>query len=226
MDDQVGRLFDEKSRPWTRHYHAGGKLTDRLRVFPDTLVEVLPPPARVLDLGCGTGNVAREIARRGYDARGCDLSQGMIDEARRAFPELDFVRVAAGRELPFEAGSFDGVVASSVLEYVADPAETAREIARLLRPRGVAVVTVPDTSRMIRRVERVARLVLGGPVVRGLARRVPRVGRYADYLALSRNRFTVPRWRACFDDAGMRPDGPARRGPSDGALVLLVFRKR
>jgi len=226
MDDQVGRLFDEKSRPWTRHYHAGGKLEDRLRLFPETLAELLPAPARVLDFGCGTGNVARELARRGYDVRGCDVSAGMIDEARRAFPDMEWVRVTPGFDLPFDDATFDAVVASSVLEYVADPAETIRQVARVLRPRGIAVVTVPDTRRMIRRVERIARVVLHGPIVRRIAGRVARVRRYSEYLALSRNRFTVPRWRACFDDAGMRADGPARKGPNDGALVLLVFRKR
>src|SRR3954462_14984407 len=50
--------------------------------------ELLPPGARVLDAGCGTGRVAIRLAELGYDCVGVDLDESMLEVARRAAPEL------------------------------------------------------------------------------------------------------------------------------------------
>ncbi len=49
------------------------------------------PPATVLDAGCGTGRVAIELARRGYDTVGIDVEQSMLDAARAKAPDLEWV---------------------------------------------------------------------------------------------------------------------------------------
>jgi SAM-dependent methyltransferase len=50
-----------------------------------------PPPARVLDAGCGTGRVTIELARRGYDVAGIDVEPAMLDVARQKAPGLNWV---------------------------------------------------------------------------------------------------------------------------------------
>lgn len=68
---------------------------------------LLPPGARVLDAGCGTGRVTARLAELGYDAVGCDADPAMIEVARRETPGLD-LRVAdlatldLGAEDPFD----------------------------------------------------------------------------------------------------------------------------
>ncbi|MFA5082895.1 MAG: methyltransferase domain-containing protein [Hydrogenophilaceae bacterium] len=100
------------------------------------LVDLLGPQAgeRILDLGCGTGDIANAIAGRGARVTGVDASPAMIATARERFPDLD-LRVADAAELPFAAG-FDAVYSHAVLHWVTRAADAARGIRRALRPGG------------------------------------------------------------------------------------------
>jgi SAM-dependent methyltransferase len=56
--------------------------------FPETLLPYLSPGCRVLDVGCGTGNVVRFLAERGFEAEGVDLNQDAITSAKTHHPEF------------------------------------------------------------------------------------------------------------------------------------------
>lgn len=60
----------------------------------------------VVDVGCGLGLAVRELIDRGWQAMGVDLSQRMIDEASKRYPDQDF-RVGSALNLPFDNGSLD-----------------------------------------------------------------------------------------------------------------------
>ncbi|WP_310448362.1 methyltransferase domain-containing protein [Thiobacillus sp.] len=100
------------------------------------LVDLLAPQAgeRILDLGCGTGDIAAAMAERGAQVVGVDASPAMIETARKRFPALDF-RVADAAALPFEA-EFDAVFSHAVLHWVARAEDAARGIAHALKPGG------------------------------------------------------------------------------------------
>lgn len=97
-------------------------------------------PASVLDAGCGTGRVGRELARRGVDVVGVDLDAEMLDTARRKAPGVDWrladlATVELGR-------SFDAVVmAGNVMIFLAPGSEPAvvANLVRHLRPGGVLI---------------------------------------------------------------------------------------
>lgn len=81
-------------------------------------------PTSVLDAGCGTGRVARELARRGIDVVGVDLDESMIATARRVAPDLTWLRAdVAGLDL---GRTFDVVVmAGNVPLFAAEPTREA-----------------------------------------------------------------------------------------------------
>ena len=109
------------------------------RLLPKSLVD-----KRVLDLGCGLGYFAREARARGArQVLGVDLSERMLKEARRRTDDagIDYVR-ASLEEFATEPGSFDLVVSSLALHYIADYAGLARRVATWLTPGGRFVFSV------------------------------------------------------------------------------------
>lgn len=100
---------------------------------------------RVLDWGCGHGMAAVVLARRGALVTALDLSAGYLGEARQRAAAngaaVAFVQ-ADGERLPFANGTFDAVWGSAILHHL-DPAVAGRELYRILRPGGVAVLCEP-----------------------------------------------------------------------------------
>lgn len=102
----------------------------------------LAPGSRVLDLACGTGDLARELTARGYGCVGADLSLGMLASARPGSAPLV---QADGGTLPFRSGSLDGVVSGFALRNFADLPAVLDECARVLRPGGRLALLEVDT---------------------------------------------------------------------------------
>jgi len=98
-------------------------------------------PARILDAGCGTGRVAIELARRGYDVVGIDVEPAMLDTARAKAPELSWILGDLSHaELP--PSSFDvALAAGNVMIFVQLGTEAAvvDTLARVLVPGGLLV---------------------------------------------------------------------------------------
>jgi SAM-dependent methyltransferase len=109
---------------------------------------------RVLDLGCGGGRHAFEVYRRGGRVVAFDLDPGELTPVRGMFGAMDAEGEApagAGADttagdatrMPFGDDAFDRVIAAEVLEHVPDDQRAMRELARVLRPGGLAAITVP-----------------------------------------------------------------------------------
>jgi demethylmenaquinone methyltransferase/2-methoxy-6-polyprenyl-1,4-benzoquinol methylase len=102
------------------------------------LVERLPRDGgHVLDVATGTGLVAAELLRRGFDVTGVDQSAEMLARARERFgPRIELVEATA-EALPFPDDAFDHLTVTYLLRYVGDPGATLRELARVVRRGGV-----------------------------------------------------------------------------------------
>lgn len=106
-----------------------------------TVKAVDPKPGqRVLDIACGTGTSTAALAKRGATVVGVDFSTGMIVEARRRHPGIEFVQGDAA-DLPFADGEFDAVTVSFGLRNFKDAHAALAEMFRVLKPGGWVVIT-------------------------------------------------------------------------------------
>jgi ubiquinone/menaquinone biosynthesis C-methylase UbiE len=223
----VRQLFDDKAAGWRSKYRRAAPLVWRLDAFSRALGERLPPPAAVLDFGCGTGDLAAHLARDGYQLTAGDISRAMLAEAERAFGERGIRWApleAASPALPFADAAFDAVVASSVLEYVPAIDATLAELARVVRAGGFVLATVPNPRHPTRRLEQVLAKLVELPPGRALLALSRRLRAYGQYLRLSRNRASSEEWAGRARRHGFEQLAAASTGPG-GTMWMLVFRR-
>jgi SAM-dependent methyltransferase len=145
---------------WSYVYDAPGVQRLTYRPVQDAVVRALrvDPPARILDVGCGTGRLARRLAREWPESRvvGCDFSRGMLAQARAHGGALALTQGDAQR-LPFADGCFDAVVSTEAFHWFPEPEAALAGFQRVLAPGGrllVAFVNPPveALSRLARAV--------------------------------------------------------------------------
>lgn len=146
------------------------------------VAELLPPGARVLEIGAGTGYQARQLAGCGFRVTAIDLPSSNY-AADRVYPVIEY----DGRAIPLPDRSVDIVFSSNVLEHVPDLGALMPEIARVLAPDGWALHILPSPAWRFWTL--VAGWVEAGPLLarqcRGLrgallgAPRLEKLGRWA-----------------------------------------------
>jgi 2-polyprenyl-3-methyl-5-hydroxy-6-metoxy-1,4-benzoquinol methylase len=103
---------------------------------------------RVLDVGCGEGRFASELARAGVRVVGIDVAEEPLRRARERDPALDLRLVDVDGRWPLEDASFDVVWAGETIEHVADTAGRLSEVRRVLRPGGRLLLSTPAHGRL------------------------------------------------------------------------------
>lgn len=120
--------------------HWNVKLYDNQHFFVSQygteLIDLLAPQngERILDLGCGTGDLANQLYMLGVDVIGIDSSGNMIEQARKKYPHLEFQQANA-LDLPFE-DEFDAVFSNAVLHWIKPPEQALEGICKALKKGG------------------------------------------------------------------------------------------
>ena len=106
----------------------------------------LGPGARVLDVGCGSGDLLAHLAQRGFSTAGIDPAPGMVALARDRVPAAD-IRSADAEDLPWPADAFDLVTAVNALQFADDTDDALAQLVRVTAPDGaVAVVNWAESA--------------------------------------------------------------------------------
>lgn len=126
---------------WVRWARTPGH--DAYWFYRDAFFDRLLPPAgrRTLEIGCGEGRVARDLAARGHWVAGVDTSHALLRHARME-DEVSGFALADSAALPFPDGCFDLAVAYNALQVVRDMSATVREAARVLDADGRLAICV------------------------------------------------------------------------------------
>jgi len=132
--DQSRRLWEEHAAWWIEGFTEGADPEYVDQIIPLAVGEQTGR-ARVLDLGCGDGQIARAIASTGATVVGVDPTTNQIDVAAARAGGPMFAQAGASA-LPFTNASFDGVIACLVFEHIDDVDGAIAEVARVLRPGG------------------------------------------------------------------------------------------
>ena len=141
MFDRIAPVYDVMNRVMT----AGLDRRWR-RLAADAVAR---PGEPVLDVCCGTGDLALACARAGSRVTGLDFSERMLERARRKAPELEWVRGDA-LALPFAAASFAGATVGFGVRNVADLERALAELRRVLRPGGrVAILEITRPQGLV-----------------------------------------------------------------------------
>ncbi len=112
------------------------------RVAHPILRDLAQPGMKALDAACGTGRQAALLYELGCSTVGLDQSESMVAVARSKLPDVRF-EVGDLEHLPFDDDEFDLAVVSLALCHLADPGAAVAELARVVRPGGVLMITDP-----------------------------------------------------------------------------------
>src|SRR6187551_3668607 len=122
MTSDVRKFWDAQAASFDEEPDHGLRDPEVRAAWDEVLLPAMPPaPARVVDLGCGTGSVTLLLAQAGHDVDGVDLSDRMVAAARTKVGPSARVRRGDAADPPFEPASVDVVFARHVLWALPDP---------------------------------------------------------------------------------------------------------
>lgn len=170
--EEVRRYFEASATRWKALYEAESL---EPRIYQDRRSAalawvddiVLPAAARVLEVGCGAGHTAVDLARRGLRVHAVDVAEEMVRLTRRAAREAGIrhltAEVADVHDLDLASGAYDLVLALGVLPWLESVERGLAELARVLRPGGYLIATADNRVALPRLIDPRATPLLSRP---------------------------------------------------------------
>jgi SAM-dependent methyltransferase len=137
---RIGRALDSLFESYQRHFQEDSFPT---YYFSKHIQNYRGPTGspRILDVGCGSGQKLAYVQKAGWETYGVDFDEQAVENARASGAQAE---LAEGDAIPFEDDYFNALMSWHSLEHHYDPAGTVREMYRVLRPGGDAIVSVPS----------------------------------------------------------------------------------
>ena len=151
VTQKVRAFYEETSFPGYEEYDSPLALVDKARrgLYARMLDDQIPYTARVLDVGCGTGQLPIFLSLNRRRTVGCDLSFGSLTKGQRFKRQFGLRHVSFVQTnlfaLPLRPSAFDVVFCTGVLHHTADARAGFREVARLVKPGGFVVLGLYNT---------------------------------------------------------------------------------
>lgn len=141
-DKQAGE-FDDRYVQMQRDIYCSTFTYGRAKVedIIERALAGLPKGAKILDAGCGTGFNVSQLSAKGFTVTGIEPAEDMRRRAKAANPKATIIDGDI-ENLPFEDNSFDALLSIEVIRYFPDPSRALAECLRVLKPGGVAVISV------------------------------------------------------------------------------------
>ncbi|OHB62660.1 MAG: hypothetical protein A2Y77_00360 [Planctomycetes bacterium RBG_13_62_9] len=145
MDGLLKEQQDFYDQGWQGELQRGKEQRGNLQTNLDFLVrtDLFKPGDKVLEIGCGIGTVVFELAKRGYDVVGTDISGVAIEYGRRKYESIQ-LQVQPAEELAFEDKAFDVVLSFDLFEHIARIDRHVDEVHRVLKPGGHYLFQTPN----------------------------------------------------------------------------------
>jgi len=144
------KLFDQTAEAFARGTDAQIEAGRYIRgeLFASMASHYFRPGGRVLDYGCGPGRIAVSLGLKGFEVVGVDQSPGMLRAAKDIPTGSSRVPFRAIHSFPslFDSNAWDGIVCSSVIEYIEEPLETLRSFYAALRPGGIVILSYANAN--------------------------------------------------------------------------------
>ena len=144
-NDELARRYDQWAHTYDADLEEGFDWNGHIRSV-EVFAKFVDSQSRVMDIGCGTGLAAGQLAARGFTHMdGFDMSEGMLAQARLLDIYGDLKIGVLGEPLNYATDSYDAAIASGVFSVGHAPASGWDEVARIIKPGGYFVLTLrPD----------------------------------------------------------------------------------
>lgn len=138
--DELQRSYNRLYQEWLGSYH-------NIDLYQQILGQLGVSSGKLLDIACGLGDLLALARSRGASPYGIDISRVALEKAKQAHPYI-FLVEGDGEYLPWPDNFFDYITCIGSLEHFIHPEKGAQEIARVLKPTGLAAINLPNSHHI------------------------------------------------------------------------------
>ncbi|GEN32014.1 ubiquinone/menaquinone biosynthesis C-methylase UbiE [Cerasibacillus quisquiliarum] len=139
-EDKVKSEWKARAKTWDMKSASMWDNGSRKEIIP-FIQKHIKKGAKILDVGCASGYGTNKLHLAGYQAEGVDISEKMIELAKRRFPNVPFTTASIDK-LPFSDQSYDAMMVVNVLEWTSHPYKAMVELKRVLKSNGYLCIGI------------------------------------------------------------------------------------
>jgi ubiquinone/menaquinone biosynthesis C-methylase UbiE len=153
--DIVKTYYEKESSDYDKEFYRGDSKYPTLKYRHNYILKRVnelnfPDHAKVLDIGCGPGEMVLDLMKNNWEIWGIDIAENMIAIAKKKIEQIkdksNIIHLEVGdiEKLAFEDNFFDLIICAGVIEYLADDEKWSKEITRVLRPGGILLINITN----------------------------------------------------------------------------------